>query len=412
MMKSHFQFGFLPILILLIGLGSILITTLSPRDIGVDDMYESVQTSPIADNAGRALIGIILVICGFKILTVAHQGKVPSAGSGILFYYLLFFFCTILITAVVGRGDFDIRLLYAPIIFTAVYFTRPIPMAQLLFLSKLILLAYIYGSLLAAVLAPSWALGSGYVSILPSVDTRLFGVSTQANQLGPLTAAYLVMELFSPTRSRLRNIHLMAALFVLLWTQSKTSWVFVLLTIMYFVFIKVERALFPQSNSRMNYTKLVFYCLGIVVSVVLVAMLINLVPVSSGSGVETLTGRTVIWAITLNAWADNPIFGYGLSLWDMDFRTQYGMPFAGQAHNQFIHTLGSSGLVGLFGLLIYLGALAKRAINAAKVNPVALALLILIVVECITEAPLRNGNILTGFFFLQLLLFTQLRSYK
>jgi len=411
-MKLRFQFGFLPLLILLIGLGGILINVLSPRDIGMGDTFERAPANPIAVYVGMALTGIILAICSFKILFVTLKGRVPSGASGILFYYLLFFLCTVLITAVVGRGTFVINLLYAPIIFAAVYVARPMPTAQLMFLSKSILLVYVYGSLLAAVLVPSWALMGPYVTILPGVDTRLFGLSSQANQLGPLIAAYLAIEFFSPTRSRLRTIHLVAALFVLVWAQSKTSWVFVLLAIAYLVFIKIEQALFPQSNSRRHYAKIVFYCSGMLAGAVLIAGLINLVPVNSGTGIETLTGRTAIWAITLQAWADNPIFGYGLGLWDIDFRTKYGMPFAGQAHNQFIHTLGSSGLVGLFGLLMYLGALAKRAINIAKINPVALALLFLIVVECMTEAPLRNGNILTGFFFLQLLLFAQLRSDK
>ena len=411
-MRLHFHSSFLSMLVLLIGLGTILITILSPRDISMGDTYtlETVQTHPTADNVGRVFAGIILAISLYKIFSVFQQGKVPRSGSEIYIGYLLFFICSVLIAAIVGHGAFDIRFLYAPIILTAVYVTRPISTAQLLFLGKLILLIYIYGSLLAAVLAPSWALMGTNTSILPSVDTRLFGVSSQANQLGPLVAAYIVIELLLPVRSILRTVHLAAAFLVLIWTQSKTSWLFVLLTLIYLVFIKIERALFPTSSSRKGFAKFVFYSLGIAVSMISVAVLIYFDPMNSSIGVESLTGRTVIWAITLNAWSDNPVFGYGLGLWDIDFRNQYGLPFAGQAHNQFIHTLGSSGLVGLFGLLIYLGVMAKRALKISKTNSVALALLFLIVVESMTETPLRNGDILSGFFFLQLLLFAQLMS--
>lgn len=419
-MKSRYQFGFLPILILLIGLGAMLATLFSIRDIsiGEGDMFENamMNANPIADSISRFLTAIILAMCGFKIWSVIRQDQVPGGGSGILFYYLLFFLCATLFTALLGhRGDFDIKLLYAPIALAAVYVTRPMPTDNFLSLSKYILLIYMYGSLLATVLAPSWALMGTYESLLPGVETRLFGVATHANQLGPLAAAYLVIELLKPTRTKLRVIHLVITLVVLIWAQSKTAWGFVLLATLYFLFAKIESVLFPNKNARMNFPRVLLYGLGVMVGVSLfaiVAGLTNVIPAYSSTGVESLTGRTTIWTITFDAWAPNPIFGYGLSLWNTDFRAQYGLFNVGHAHSQFVHTLGSSGLIGLFGLLIYLGALFKRSIQVAKTNPVALALFGLIVVDCVTETPLSNTGILNAYFFLHLLLFSQLRSVK
>lgn len=417
-MELRFNFGLLPALILLVGLGLMLVTNLSPRDIsmGEGDMYEMVVVNSFIDNLSRVLTAIILALCGFKILSVIKEKKVPSGGSGILFPYLMFFLCTTLTTALLGKnGDLKIQMFYVPFVLIAVYLTRPIPTIHILSLSKFILLIYIYGSLLAAVFVPSRALLGTYESLLPGVDTRLFGISGHANQLGAFAAVYLAMEFLKPARTKFHIIHLATALFVLIWAQSKTAWGFVLLAILYFLFAKVERALFSKINMKLNFGKFLLYALGVVTGLglfVMVTGLINIAPSSSGIDEETWTGRGIIWKITLDAWATNPIFGYGLSLWDKDFRDQYGMFYVGHSHNQFIDTLGSAGMIGLLGLLIYLLALFKRAIKIVKENPVALALLAFILIDSATETPLRNSGVLTGYFFLHLLLFAQLRTVR
>lgn len=417
-MRSYNKFSFLPILLLLIGLGTIAITILSPRDLslGEDKLFEEVQLNLIGDNVSRVLTAIILALSGLKIFSVIIKGKIPSGGSGLLFSYLIFFFLATFITALFAKnGGFSIQLLYVPIVLTAVYVTRPMASVSLISLSKFILLIYIYGSLFAAVFASEMALIGNYEGLIPGLTTRLFGVSTHANHLGPFAVIYLAMEFLNPMRSKLRLIHLTAGWAVLIWAQSKTAWGFALLATLYFVSTKIESALFLRSTSKRQHKKFIRLALWLAGIILIFAMYsgpTNIAPTSSGGSVETLTGRTTIWTITLDAWATSPIFGYGLSLWDLDFRTKYGMPFAGQAHNQFIHTLGSSGLVGLIGLLIYLSALTKRALNIEKVNPVALVLLSFIIFDSITEIPLHNGGVMNGFFFIHLILFAQLRSIE
>ena len=415
-MNSGFRFSFLSILILLIGLGTMAITILSPRDnsIGEDKLFEEVQLNLIADNVSRVLTAIILLLSGFRILAAIQKSKISSGKSGILFSYFIFFFLATFTTAFLAKNtSFSIQWLYVPTVLTAVYVTRPMPSVSLISLSKFILLIYIYGSLLAAVFASEMALVSNYESVIPGVTTRLFGVSSHANQLGPLVVSFLVMEFANPMRSKLRLIHLTAATAVFIWAQSKTSWGFALLVSLYFVNNKIESTLFSQSSSRGYYKKFIQIVLGLVGIVVIYAMvagLDNVVLSGAAGGVETLTGRTAIWAITLNAWASDPLFGYGLSLWDIDFRSKYGMLYVGHAHNQFIHTLGSSGLVGLTGLLIYISALAKRAFKIAKINSVPLMLLGLTIVGSLSETPLTNIGLFNGYFFLHLLMFAQLRS--
>ncbi|WP_406811570.1 O-antigen ligase family protein, partial [Klebsiella aerogenes] len=59
----------------------------------------------------------------------------------------------------------------------------------------------------------------------------------------------------------------------------------------------------------------------------------------------TLSGRVSIWFEVIKDWQNNPIFGYGPDYLDVEHRLRLGMLFAFHAHNQFIQTLGQSGLV-------------------------------------------------------------------
>jgi len=273
------------------------------------------------------------------------------------------------------------------------------------------LLAYVYGSILAAVVAPDWAMLGGYTSYLPNVDFRLFGVTPHSNSLGPLAAAYVVLEMASPTHSRARILHLLATVGVLLFAQSKTAWVFILSVGVIYVLQKARQWFF---GAAAGYGTVTIFTLTVLASAIVMWLLMvatgsfELRMYESGGEIETLTGRIYIWAITLNVWQDNPLFGYGLGLWDEDFRAHYGLLFAGHAHNQFVQVLGSSGIVGLAGLLIYLGTLFVNVIRIAGNNVVPALLFGLIAIDCFTEAPLRNYHIFDAFFLIHLFLFAQL----
>ena len=78
----------------------------------------------------------------------------------------------------------------------------------------------------------------------------------------------------------------------------------------------------------------------------------------------TLTGRTEIWAVALQTWKANPLFGYGAAMWDDEFRRAVGMDFAYNAHNQFLQSLSVAGGLGLAGLLVYTLVLFRYAFAA------------------------------------------------
>jgi O-antigen ligase len=120
--------------------------------------------------------------------------------------------------------------------------------------------------------------------------------------------------------------------------------------------------------------------------------------------VTTLNGRMQIWEITLQAWKENPIFGYGAGVWGVDRQWQFHMFHVGHAHNQIVQTLGESGLAGLVLLAGYIVALLRAAmLTFADSRGLVLALLIIMLARFVTEAPMRSEGPLSWSMFLHVL---------
>jgi len=125
-----------------------------------------------------------------------------------------------------------------------------------------------------------------------------------------------------------------------------------------------------------------------------------------GYEASRFTGRDVIWSLAVQEWMRNPLFGYGISMWNDAYRMQIGMDHAVSAHNQFLQTLSVAGSIGLIGLLVYLGTLMRYAVRAARRSQgLSIALLILVLLRCVTETPLQLESFLSGAFVTHLLLF-------
>jgi O-antigen ligase len=126
-----------------------------------------------------------------------------------------------------------------------------------------------------------------------------------------------------------------------------------------------------------------------------------------GRDVATLDGRDLIWALAVQEWTHNPLFGYGPPMWNDAYRMQIGLDHAVSAHNQFLQSLSVAGAIGLIGLLVYLGTLLLYAVNARPGSRgLSVALLIVVLVRCVTETPLSfDGSFLNGAFAAHLLLF-------
>jgi O-antigen ligase len=109
-----------------------------------------------------------------------------------------------------------------------------------------------------------------------------------------------------------------------------------------------------------------------------------------GTDLTTLMGRYRIWEIAVQEWRNNPFFGYGLTMWNEEYRIRVGMTdFAYTAHNQFFQSLAVAGIIGVTGLAIYALTLLWFVLKTTKASQgLTLALFVLLSVQSVTEVPL------------------------
>lgn len=384
----------------LIAISAVLNVVLVPRKLFLDENAPSVDIAAYVQGAANAgwlsrlftigLIGFALAMLLSAWLSSkksARKDPVWMLGIVLALYYLL----NILAGATVaGIPGFNHKSLYLPIVLGALISLPYVDFSRLISHLKLILAAVMLMSLVAAVSFPDFALLRPYASQLPGIDFRLYGVTAQANALGTIALLLLLLELYFPSRALHRWPILALALMNFVLAQSKTAWLtaVVILIIAYLPYRFM--ALQTRADGHASAIKLILVLLASLIGVLLALANADVDRLFS-EDVLSLTGRTSIWADTLAEFARYPMFGYGPDLWGVEYRIRAGKLYAGQAHNQFIQALGESGLVGFILLLIYLGVLLRLALLSFRAScGFSLALLCMILVRCITEAPLRG----------------------
>lgn len=408
------------IILWLIAINTVLSVVLIPRKLVADLDLSSAYVAAYVQGAANAgwlsrLFNIGLIGFALTVLLAAWLSskkslqKDPVWTLGILL--ALFYFLNMLTGATVaGMPAFNHKSLYLPIVLGALISLPKMDFSRLVGHLKLILAAVMLMNLVAAVAFPDFALLRPYSGELPGIDFRLYGVTAHANTLGPITLLLLLLELYFPSRALFHWPVLALALTNLLLAQSKTAWLtaFAVLIIAYLPYRFM--AYQTRADGHASAIKLILVLIASLVGVALV--LVNMdVDRMFSDDVLSLTGRTSIWATTIAEFVRHPLFGYGPDLWGVEYRMQAGKLYAGQAHNQFLQTLGESGLVGLLLLLAYLGILLRLALHSFMASRgFSLAVYTLILVRCITEAPL-GGVVNDWAFFTHATLLIVLVSY-
>jgi|CXWL01.1.fsa_nt_gi O-antigen ligase len=349
---------------------------------------------------------LIYLVLGYGLILIikklySKQVEI-RAGGWLVFAYFMLVAPSFISAAAGTRPTFNHFMLYEPLIFALVYFARPSE-DWLWYVKqfKRVLLVYILLSALFGVLAPTWSTGHA-LSFIPGFDFRLHGIFSHSNKLGVAALMYLVLDMADDTRSTLyRKLAWLVSMGVLIATQSKTAWVSALLA--YTIFGIYKLITFIKARHS-EYSVMPFILVGLAslsgVVVILWLLESGVEKWLSGLDAQTyrslisLTGRTNIWEITLRSWQENPIFGYGPGLWDMEYRLQYAPQYrfiVGMAHNQFLQTLGASGILGVIGLAIYVSTLVKLGVQYfSTTRGVSLALVVVFLTRSISEAPFEN----------------------
>lgn len=390
--------------------GTILTAALTPRML---NMAVLVSDKPVYVDYGEAFMAsrfmnlAIVGACAVEILrgwVTSHSRQAADPARPVLYALIIFFFGIILIHLVASEHrDFSFKTLYVPIILIAVYYQRVEDLDRVLQAVKLGIFACTAGSLLAMVVSPDSVMYRPAPGVIPGINFRLFGLAPHPNALGPVALLGLMLELYAPARRTwLRWLYVVSALAVFVLAQSKTVW---LAAFIIFAVVHVPLAISrdPHATKRGKDFERAVTVLLVCIAVVAVAVCIEWVSDVSGyiarkADLSTLTGRTKIWELTLDAWRENRLFGYGLGLWGPQFRAQYGMPHVGQAHNQFLQTLGDAGIAGLVLLLGYLGVYLTVALkHFFPSRGIVLTLLAMLGIQFITEAPLGATGPLTWY---------------
>jgi exopolysaccharide production protein ExoQ len=205
-------------------------------------------------------------------------------------------------------------------------------------------------------------------------------------------------------------------------TQSKTSWISFLLASACIIFYRYRPVLAARFGDPRKPALPVLIIATMGIGLVVVGTIIIFADVGSavdrmfstdtGAGLATFSGRDAIWRVAMEEFDKSPIFGYGLTIWNVAFQISVKIPLAVHAHSQFYQTASSAGLVGLVGLGIYASILLTLTLRTARASGgLSLALFVILVVRGVSEVPL----LMTGFgldTITHLLLLTVLTSYS
>lgn len=354
---------------------------------------------------------LTLALLGFAAVELV-RGWVGGLGErrrapALLNAFLAYSVGTLLIQGVGSEHpDFSHKTLYLPLVMTAVYYLSQARWSDIEKQLKLALMVPVAGSLVAAALVPDFALLSPYTGLLPNIGFRLFGVTSHANVLGSAALLLLLIELYFPSPRYWRAVVISASVAAFLLAQSKIAWL-AGFAIILLVWVPYRLSVYRHLPGRAQ--RALRMWVGVIVLVLLAAaaaVFVDWAALFDRYGLGTFTGRIAIWQTTIDDAMRNPLFGYGPSIWDFEYRRQAGMLHVGQAHNQFVQTLGEAGVAGLVLLIGYLAVLLYYAVKFFTVSRgLILALFIILFFQSLSEAPLRIRALLDWPFFTHLLLF-------
>lgn len=325
--------------------------------------------------------------------------------------FLLFALTNYLLPGILGtRPDIDHRLLYPVLVVMVVLVSSKDGVNVTLQALKWMLLLFLVLSLTFIIVDQNRVMSPGYSGFLPYFNSRFWGLANHANAIGPIAALAFMLEFYIPSRTTIvKWLVIVVSLVVLIMSQSKTAILTVIVGLAVIAYIRLSstrnkdleaigfRFHLGHLFAFAAFTATVLAILLASMSGVLNLSLSDYTNTAEGYGLRTFTGRDVIWDISIQEWLRNPIFGYGTTLWDNDYRRQVGLNYAYHAHSQYFQTLAEAGLVGIFGLVLFLVATLIYSLRLATMTSGAtLAICLMLLLRSVTEVPLRPTGVGTG----------------
>lgn len=351
----------------------------------------------------QKIVSIMLVLAaGERILSFAvsarHRTGTPLILTGA---FTLYWFCTVAVTAFLGAHQRASHDMLYPLLFGVATTLMSADDAETALLrARNALLLFMGAGWILLALAPDMAADFHYTQgFLPGVP-RFAGFAAHAVSLGMLAQIGLLCLWARPFRSLwLNRLCWAMGLLTLLLAQSKTAWLSFTVCALAMAWVR-SGPNFGRAIQSPKHQSTVVAGLGLAITGLLgVGMQVTFGNVggklqrffdsTEGAQLTSLTGRDQIWAVAAQEWERYPVFGYGLSMFDLNHRMQIGISAATHAHNQFMDTLGRSGMVGAVALISYVMVLLYYSARFAKASKgLSIALFLAIALRAISEVPL------------------------
>ncbi len=377
---------------------------LSGRDLAL--MFSELQSGeagyrhPIVVWAQRGVSLLVIAACGERI--VSHFMQHQQLPSPILAWsFVIYWLASVAAPAMFGaHPHLSHEYLYTLLIGFAYMLTTVRDRDMLLDASRTALMLFMLLGVLLIPIFPAMVLDANYKEgLLPGVP-RLGGVATHPVALGMFAQTALLLLLARPFERRWVNrFAWVLGLSVLVMAQSKTAWIAFVLCGGCMIAVRHGPSLWRRLGDPTQGAFGIMVCLSVMAGAVGVlavflltnpeAQWIDFLDTAQGAQLMSMSGRDRIWAVALEEWQANPVFGYGPNLWDDAFRASIGMPNAINAHNQFMDTLARSGTVGAVALVLYASVLLVLSVRHARATGgLSLALFLGLALLSISEVPI------------------------
>lgn len=369
------------------GVSSLLVALLprSSLNLVVPGELPSVLPSDFKD-ASHLVNALFLISLALGLAYVFTHHSRGRKGKSIWVTGMLLTVAFALSTVIGTVPDYEWKIVIWPLTISVVYLLPRVSLRWLVRQLQHFFMIVVVGSLALAVVFPHWALADAdSLSSFVNRSAHLQGLTQQYDTMGEV-ALLGFLTTYWLKDARFRRISLGLCLLALTLSGARTS-ILALLVGLACLWV------YKEWTNRSTKGFFVTLLSGISGIGVLYEALTGFTGTSGfTANLGTLNGRTLVWSLTIDQWRQNPLIGYGPTLWSSAYRLSHGvsnLTWVGMAHNQFIQNLGESGLVGLVALIAFVLSLLGWAWRSRSVDRgLSLSLVLALLVIMITEAPL------------------------
>lgn len=368
--RTRGGYWYLEALFLTAGPAAMLTTALENSETGL---------APVAARAGQ---GITLAVVSLALLALVRAHKTPRRGTGWFVLAVCAYYGSLYLSAAFGViPSLPTSYTVTPLIVLAVLCHGGYTFDWLVKTGLVALRIAVVASFAVILVLPEMAFNLEESRTLFGIN-RLAGIAGHPNGLAALAAVGLLLELRSGSRLYWKLLFVGA----LLLAQSSTG----------YVIAAVGLAIIVWTSMQTVRTMLIMTGVGLgIASLFFLAEAQAFLAVALGGDALTFNGRERIWDAAMYGFTQNPVFGYGPELLNANYRYMFfpGFDAASHAHNQFIQTVASSGIVGVAALTLLLMTLLVAAFRTAvATRGLTLALVAFLLLRCISETPLKPGG--------------------